>query len=96
MKNNQGIAHLGIFIAVIAIGVLAVFFVVMQKPGTNMSPRPTPDPITDIYNSDGEMVSPSPISEDTDNETLQKELDATVVGDFEADINSMESEASEL
>lgn len=96
MKNKLGIAHVGIFIAVVAIGVLAVLFVVMQKPGTNIISEPTPTTITDIYNNDDDIVSPSPISEDTDVDTLQKELDATVVGEFEEDINSMGEEALEL
>lgn len=42
------------------------------------------------------MPSPSPVSTATDTATIEKELNETVTGSFETDINSMQKDASGL
>lgn len=89
MKNKKGFAHVVLILLVLGIIVLAVTFLSMQGKGYLTAPSPTPD-ATEV------LPSPSPVSDSTDVETIEDELDATVTGDVEGDINSMENEAAPL
>ncbi|OGM31682.1 hypothetical protein A2803_04605 [Candidatus Woesebacteria bacterium RIFCSPHIGHO2_01_FULL_44_21] len=88
MKNNRGFAHVLLILAAIAAIVVLVVVVTMQNGAVYPSPAPSA--------AEDSLLSPSPISDSTDVGTLEAELEATVTGDFEADIDSMETEASSL
>lgn len=80
-----------VLVAVAAVAVAAV--VILTTQSGQMSET------LDTYNQLKQVAtspSPSPISDSTDVDTLEDELDATVVGEFETDIDAMESEASGL
>ncbi len=88
MKNNRGFAHMFLILAAVAAIVILVVVVTMQNGAVYPSPVPS---ATGTF-----LPSPSPVSESTDVDTLEKELNETVVGDVEADIDLMESEATSL
>lgn len=87
MKNkNSGFAHMALILILLA-AIVAVVMVFSLKRS----------PIEDPSQMDNRnMSSPIPISESTDIETLEMELDQTTIGDFEVDVNELESEASGL
>lgn len=91
MKNNRGIADIAIVIVVVAL--LAVAGVVLfSQRGKDETQQAT----SASRMMESNPPTPSPVSEEDDIETLEMELNDTVVGDFEADINSMQEEAGEL
>jgi len=90
MKSRQYgftplIAIIAIFIIIVAVIALILSFQNGQSTQVN-----------DGYKTTDYPPSPSPVSTSTDIDTLESELESTVTGDIEADINSIETDASGL
>lgn len=89
-KTNEGFGHILILVVVIVLaGIAVVAFGAMQNTGPSSS---FPES-TGFSESAPEM---EPVSAEDDTDTIEKELEATVTGDFETDINLIEGAASEL
>lgn len=89
-KTNEGFGHTLILVLVIVLIAIAVIaFGAMQNAGPSSS-APTPTRFSES------VPKMEPISNEDDTDTIGKELEATVTGDFETDINLIESAASEL
>jgi hypothetical protein len=97
MKKNNGFAH----IMVLVMGVLVVVIVVMvlmMATSTN-----TIEDANHLNSSSDKMMveeeavpTAEPVSGDTDATTIEVEIEGTDLGDFEADLDSMEEDASSL
>lgn len=98
-KNNQlttrGFAHPELLLAALVVAILVLVLFLFMRAGDGDDLRSVisrPQPTV----SESSPPTPGPVSEETDVDTLEAELDATVIGDFEEDINSIQMDASEL
>jgi hypothetical protein len=91
---KKGFAPLVVIVAVLIVlfGLIAVLFLSTNHVGEDNlnNDKMMGEEMTDI------MPSPSPVSSATDTATLEQELDATVTGSVDTDINSMQKDASGL
>ena len=94
MSSKKGFAPVILIFVVVLIVTLALAIMLFLQNGNSGYPDTSPTP--EAMMEGEEIPSPEPVSEDTDTETIEEELDATVVGEFEADLNSMEEDASGL
>ena len=82
MKNKQGIAHILIFLLVVVIAVVLVLMQLSQRDS--------------VVEETSVLVSPAPISDSTDLDVIEEELNATELGSPDEEINVMSEDASSL
>lgn len=95
IKKNKGFTPIVVIVAAVVI-ILALVLILFMGTGhvgeentmvnTNSGSSMTAD----------SMPSPSPVSSANDNATIEKELNNTVTGSVDSDINSMKQDASGL
>lgn len=90
MKNNTGAVEI-----IAAIGILVVILVGVFVLSLRGNSEPVPSDFPQTVEGEGVPVM-DPLSNSTEQMILEKELGETELGDFEADIESMEMETSGL
>lgn len=87
MKNKRGFSELVLILIVVLVLAFVAFLVLKYNKNAGM-------PTSDQENS--LLFSPAPVSDSTDTTTLQQELDATIPGTVDSDLDSMFDAASAL
>lgn len=87
-KNQTGAIEIIILLLVLILGVLAAgYFLLSDNGGFTLNQESTSQEAT---------APPQPVSESTDIDTIEAELDATVVGDIQSDLEVLDEESSQL
>jgi len=94
VNKKSGIVPIEL-LAIVAVVAVVLVLVLALKGGEGGTNTLGPQGGREVANEEN-PATPLPVSGETDISTIEKEIDATVVGDFEADINTMEKDASGL
>lgn len=100
MKHNNKTGFTAVVVIFVLVAVIAAITVITYMVLSRQSTSSTMDSMDsghgDAMMEATPMPSPSPVSDSTDLNTIEKELNDTVVGTPDADINSMSSDAASL